>query len=63
MADNIALETEGTEFIRPCNLCPYMKLITLEKIRHSLETMTTEVVVPPDVAARARVAVDRMLAV
>ncbi len=63
MADNIALETEGTEFIRPCNLCPYMKLITLEKIRHSLETMTTEVVVAPDIAARARVAVDRMLAV
>jgi len=63
MADNVALETEGTEFIRPCNLCPYMKLITLEKIRHSLETMTTEVVVDPDVAARARVAVDRMLAV
>ncbi len=63
MADNVALEVSGTDFIRPCNLCPYMKLITLEKIKHSLETMTTEVVIPPDVAERARAAVERMLAV
>lgn len=63
MADNVALEVTDTDFIRPCNLCPYMKLITLEKIKHSLETMTTEVLIPPDVAERARTAVERMLAV
>ena len=53
MADNVALESPGVEFVRPCNLCPHMKRITLAKIRHSLETMTTEVVVDPDVVARA----------
>ena len=63
MADNVALESPGTEFVRPCNLCPHMKRITLAKIRHSLETMTTEVLVDDDVAARARRAVDRMLAI
>ena len=63
MADNVALESPGTEFVRPCNLCPHMKRITLAKIRHSLETMTTEVRLDPDVAARARRSVDRMLAI
>jgi quinolinate synthase len=63
MADNVALESPGTEFVRPCNLCPHMKRITLAKIRHSLETMTTEVVVDPAVAERARLSVDRMLAI
>jgi len=36
MADNVASSTPGTTYVRPCNLCPYMKLITLEKIRRSL---------------------------
>lgn len=63
MADNVALESPGTEFVRPCNLCPHMKRITLAKIRHSLETMTTEVVLDPEVADRARRSVDRMLAI
>ena len=56
-------ESPGIEFVRPCNLCPHMKRITLAKIRHSLETMTTEVLLDPDVAARARRSVDRMLAI
>jgi quinolinate synthase len=63
MADNVALESPGTEFVRPCNLCPHMKRITLSKIRRSLETMTTEVLVDGRVAERARLAVDRMLAI
>jgi quinolinate synthase len=63
MADNVALDVPETEIVRPCNLCPHMKRITLDNIRHSLETMTTEVHVPDDVAARARTAVERMLAV
>ncbi len=62
MSDNVALEVPEVDFVRPCNLCPHMKRITLDKIRHSLETMTHEVVVPLDVAERARAAVDRMLA-
>jgi quinolinate synthase len=63
MADNVALEVPETEFVRPCSLCPHMKRITLDNIRRSLETMTYEVHVDEDVAARARVAVERMLAV
>lgn len=63
MADNIAAENRDIEFLRPCNLCPHMKRITLQKILHSLQTLTTEVKVDPDVADRARRAVERMLAV
>ena len=36
MADNVAVEAPDVEFVRPCNLCPHMKRITLDKIRHSL---------------------------
>jgi quinolinate synthase len=61
MSDNIALEYPETEFVRPCNLCPHMKRITLEGILHSLETMTHEVTIPDEIAAKARVAVQRMV--
>ncbi len=63
MSDNVAVEYPDIEFVRPCNLCPHMKRITLDGILHSLQTMTTEVVVDPSVSARARVAIERMLAV
>jgi len=61
MADNVAAESPETEFLRPCNLCPHMKRITLEGIRDSLRDMKNEVVVEHDIAIRARVAVERML--
>jgi quinolinate synthase len=63
MSDNLAAEHPDVEFVRPCNLCPHMKRITLAKIRRALETMTHEVTIDPAVAARARRAVERMLAV
>ena len=63
MSDNVAAELTEVEFVRPCNLCPHMKRITLPKIRHALETMTHEVVVDPAVAERAGRAVARMLAI
>jgi len=63
MSDNVAVEHPEVEFVRPCNLCPYMKRITLDGILHSLQTMTTEVIVPADIAARAKAPIDRMLAV
>ncbi len=63
MSDNVAIELPDVSFVRPCNLCPHMKKITLDKIRTSLETMTTEVDLPADVADRARRSVDRMLAI
>lgn len=61
MSDNVAIENPGVDFIRPCNLCPHMKRITLAKILHSLQTMTIEVKVEPEIAARALQAVQRMV--
>jgi quinolinate synthase len=63
MSDNVAVQHPGIEFIRPCNLCPHMKRITLPKIRRALETMTHKVTIDPAVAAPARRAVERMLEV
>lgn len=63
MADNVALENPAVEFVRPCNLCPHMKRITLNNIRRSLETLTYQVEVDPEISVRARRAVDRMLEV
>ena len=63
MSDNVAAEVPETDFVRPCNLCPHMKRITLENIRDSLRDMKHEVTVDPGVASRARLAVERMLEV
>jgi len=63
MSDNVAVEFPKVDFVRPCNLCPHMKRITLPKILHSLQTVTHEVTVDPAIAARAKAAVERMLAV
>jgi quinolinate synthase len=63
MSDNIAIQYPELEFVRPCNLCPHMKRITLPKIRRALETMRHEVEIDPLTAARARCSVERMLAV
>ncbi|KAB2956454.1 MAG: quinolinate synthase NadA [Thermoanaerobaculia bacterium] len=63
MSDNVAGAHPGVEFVRPCNLCPHMKRISLPKIQRSLERMRFEVEVAPEVAARARRAVERMLEV
>jgi quinolinate synthase len=63
MSDNVAVAHPDVDFIRPCNLCPHMKRITLPKILHSLETLEHRVEVAPEMAARARLSVERMLAV
>ncbi len=63
MSDNVAAEVPDVEFVRPCNLCPHMKRITLQNIRQSLESLEPRIEVPPEVAAKARLAVERMLAV
>ena len=63
MADNIAVLHPKVDFVRPCNLCPHMKRITLPKLRATLETMRHEVTIDPAVADRARLAVERMLAI
>ncbi len=61
MADNVAAETPGVKFVRPCNLCPHMKRITLPKILDSLVNMADEVVIDPAIAAKARRSVERMI--
>ena len=63
MADNVSVSYPDIEFVRPCNLCPHMKRITLPKIRRTLETMQQEVVIDPALAVRARRSVERMLEV
>ena len=61
MADNVACDAPETEFVRPCNLCPHMKRITLQNIHEALLKEQYEVTVDPAVAARARLAVQRMI--
>jgi quinolinate synthase len=61
MSDNVGVAFPQIEFIRPCNLCPHMKRITLPKILHSLQNMKHAVIIEPSIAGRARQAVQRML--
>ncbi|MER8401146.1 quinolinate synthase NadA [Mesorhizobium sp. M1348] len=63
MSDNVAIEHPDVEFVRPCNLCPHMKRITLANIRTALEETRHVVTIDPPVVDRARRAVERMLAV
>lgn len=63
MSDNVAAASPETEFVRPCNLCPHMKKITLANILDSLRTLEPQVSIAPEVADRARRSVERMLAV
>ncbi|MER0236791.1 quinolinate synthase NadA [Fulvimarina sp. MAC8] len=63
MSDNVAAANPQTEFVKPCNLCPHMKRITLKNIRSALENMEHEVIVPQHLMAPARRAVERMLEV
>jgi len=61
MASNVSANFPEIEFVRPCNLCPHMKRNTLPKVLESLQKMQHEVIVDPEIAHRARVAVQRML--
>ena len=61
MSDNVAAENPGVNFIRPCNLCPHMKRITLENIYDCLKTGRHEVTIPEDIRLRAKAALDAML--
>jgi quinolinate synthase len=63
MADNLAIDHPEVEYVRPCNLCPHMKRITLTNIREALAARQFEVTVPDEIVAPARLALERMLAV
>ena len=62
MSDNIAVENPDVNFVRPCNLCPHMKQITLPKVLEALVFEREAVEVDASVAERARLAVERMIA-
>lgn len=61
MSDNVAVEAPNVEFVRPCNLCPHMKRITLPKILDSLVFLKEEVTIDPRIAERARIPIERMI--
>lgn len=61
MADNVAAELPNVEFVRPCNLCPHMKRITLQNIYDALVHEQFEVTIPADIAARAVLPIQRMI--
>jgi quinolinate synthase len=61
MADNVQAELPDVQFVRPCNLCPHMKRITLPKILDSLVSMKEEIVIDPAIAEKARRSVERMV--
>jgi quinolinate synthase len=63
MSDNVSVECPDVDFVRPCNLCPHMKRITLPKIRQTLEDLEPRVEVPETVIHKAKRSLDRMLEV
>ena len=63
MSDNVAVEYPEVDFVRPCNLCPHMKRISLPKILRSLETLSPQVELDPELGQRAKRSLDRMLAI
>ena len=63
MSDNVKIDNPNVEFIRPCNLCPYMKKITLPKILDCLENETGEIIMDSKTIEKARISVERMTAV
>lgn len=62
MSDNVALENPDVNFVRPCNLCPHMKRISLPKILRALQTLEHKVEIDPAIIEKARLPIDRMLA-
>ena len=63
MSDNVQVENPKVEFIKPCNLCPHMKRITLPKILKCLENESNEIIIPNDKIEKARLSVKKMIAI
>jgi quinolinate synthase len=63
MSDNVQVENPDVEFIKPCNLCPYMKKITLPKILDCLEKENNEIIIPNNLIKKARLSVERMTSI
>ena len=60
MSDNVQADNPNVDFIKPCNLCPYMKKINLQKILDCLEHETNEIFIEEKMAKAARQSVQRM---
>tara|TARA_E500000081_G_C6008494_1_gene294636 strand:- start:102 stop:818 length:717 start_codon:yes stop_codon:yes gene_type:complete len=63
MSDNIQVENPDVEFIRPCNMCPHMKKITLPKILGCLKNETGEIIMDQETISKARLSVEKMVAI
>jgi len=63
MSDNVQVDNPNVQFIKPCNLCPHMKTITLPKVLECLEKETNEILIPEIISRKARKAVERMVAI
>ena len=63
MSDNVQVENPKVQFIKPCNLCPYMKKITLPKILSCLEKENNEIIIPNNLIKNAKLSVERMTAI
>ena len=61
MSDNIQIENPNVDFVKPCNMCPHMKKITLSKILNNLLYLNNEVIIDAEISKRAYSAVDRMI--
>ena len=60
MSDNVQVDNPNVKFIRPCNLCPHMKKITLPKILDCLQNETNEILMSEETIEKARKSVERM---
>ena len=63
MSDNVQVENPKVQFIKPCNLCPHMKKITLPKILDCLEKESNEIIIPDNLMQSARLSVERMASI
>lgn len=63
MTDKLREDVPGKNFHSFCNICPFMKFTTLELIVQSLTLNQHEIIVPKEIADKARVAIERMLEV
>jgi len=61
MSDNVQIDNPNVKFVRPCNLCPHMKKITLPKILNCLENETNEIKMEDSIIEKARSSVERMV--
>jgi len=63
MSDNVQVDNPNVQFIKPCNLCPHMKTISLPKVLECLEKETNEILIPEIIIKKAQKAVERMVAI